>query len=94
MNNLRTQFEDYAVIQTMSQLCVGGQHENMGDFSKAIKAYTDGKQFAEAKFGTKHQLYTQCLNAIGGARLKSKYQIKEVIRSNENIVTVPDNNNI
>ena len=75
----------------MSQLCVGEQHEKIGNFNKAIKAYTDGKQFAESKLGTKHQLYTQCLNAIGSARLKSKYQVKEAVRSTENITTVPDN---
>ena len=43
--------------------------------------YSEGKQIAENNFGTKHPLYTKCINAMGGARLKSKYQTKEVYRS-------------
>ena len=58
----------------MSELCVGEQHEKLGSFNAAIKFYAEGKQVAEDNFGTRHPLYTKCINAMGGARLKSKYQ--------------------
>ena len=65
----------------MSDLSVGEQHEKLGSFALAIKYFSEGKQFAEHNFGTKHPLYTKCVNAMGGARLKSKYQTKEVYRT-------------
>ena len=65
----------------MSSLAVGEQHAKLGSFVLAIKFYSEGKQFAEQNFGTKHPLYTKCVNAMGGARLKSKYQTKEVYRT-------------
>ena len=65
----------------MSELCVGEQHEKLGSFNAAIKFYAEGKQVAEDNFGTRHPLYTKCINAMGGARLKSKYQTKEVYRT-------------
>lgn len=67
----------------MSHQCVGEQHEKLGNFNAAIKSYAEGKQFAENNFGIKHPLYTKCANAMGGARLKSKYQTKEVYRNVE-----------
>ena len=67
----------------MSHLAVGEQHEKLGSFNAAIKFYSEGKQFAETNFGTKHPLYTKCINSMGGARLKSKYQTKEVFRNTE-----------
>lgn len=52
----------------------------MSSFSQAIKIFTNAKTVAEKHFGIKHELYTKCVNAIGGARLKSKYQTKENYR--------------
>ena len=71
----------------MAHLCVGEQHEKLGSYNAAIKFYSEGKQFAETNFGTKHPLYTKCINAMGGARLKSKYQTKEVYRNVESTTT-------
>ena len=65
----------------MAHLCVGEQHEKLGSYNHAIKLYAEGKEFAETNFGVKHPLYTKCINAMGGARLRSKYQTKEVYRT-------------
>ena len=65
----------------MSCVAVGEQHEKLGSYNAAIKFYSEGTHFAENNFGTKHPLYTKCINAMGGARLKSKYQTKEVYRA-------------
>ena len=65
----------------MADLSVGEQHEKLGAYNHAIKCYSDGKSFAEKHFGTKHPLYIKSVNAMGGARLNSKYQTKEVYRT-------------
>lgn len=65
----------------MSHIAVGEQNEKLGSYNAAIKFYSEGTHFAETNFGTKHPLYTKCINAMGGARLKSKYQTKEVYRT-------------
>lgn len=65
----------------MSHIAVGEQHEKLGCYNAAIKFYAEGTHHAETNFGTKHPLYTKCINAMGGARLKSKYQMKEVYRN-------------
>jgi hypothetical protein len=83
MENLSFQLNDFIAIMVMSHLAVGEQHEKLGSYNAAIKFYSEGKQFAETNFGTKHPLYTKCINAMGGARLKSKYQTKEVYRDAE-----------
>ena len=70
---LEYQLNDFIAIMIMSELCVGEQHEKLGSFNAAIKFYAEGKQIAEDNFGTRHPLYTKCINAMGGARLKSKY---------------------
>ena len=57
----------------MAHLCVGEQHEKLSSFNAAIKHYSEGKSLAETNFGTRHPLYTKSVNAMGGARLKSKY---------------------
>ena len=75
------QLNDFIAIMIMAELCVGEQHEKLSSFNAAIKFYAEGKQVAEKNFGTRHPLYTKCINAMGGARLKSKYQTKEVYRS-------------
>ena len=60
-------------MRVMSLYCIGEQFEKMSSFSQAIKVFTNAKKVAEKHFGTKHELYTKCVNAIGGAKLKSKY---------------------
>ena len=81
VESLDFQLSDFIAIKIMAHLCVGEQHEKLGSFNAAIKFYSEGKQFAETNFGTKHPLYTRCINAMGGARLRSKYQTKEVYRT-------------
>ena len=83
LENLDFQLNDFIAIKIMSHVCVGEQHEKLGNFNAAIKFFSEGKQYAETNFGTKHPLYTKCINAMGGARLKSKYQTKEVYRNVE-----------
>ena len=83
LENLDFQLNDFIAIKIMSHICVGEQHEKLGNFNAAIKFFSEGKQYAETNFGTKHPLYTKCINAMGGARLKSKYQTKEVYRNVE-----------
>ena len=73
VDSLDFQLNDFIAIKIMAHLCVGEQHERLGSFNAAIKFFSEGKQFAETNFGTKHPLYTKCINAMGGARLKSKY---------------------
>lgn len=79
--NLEFQLNDFISIKVMSHLAVGEQHEKLGGFNAAIRFYSEGKSFAEKNFGPKHPLYTKCINAMGGARLKSKYQTKDVYRT-------------
>ena len=87
IENLELQLNDFIAIKIMADLSVGEQHEKLGAYSLAIKYYADGKSFAENNFGTKHPLYIKCVNAMGGARLNSKYQTKEVYRTQGKSVT-------
>ena len=73
VESLDYQLSDFIAIKIMAHLCVGEQHEKLGSYNAAIKLYSEGKEFAEINFGTKHPLYTKCINAMGGARLRSKY---------------------
>lgn len=73
IESLDYQLNDFIAIKIMANLCVGEQHEKLCCYNAAIKSYAEGKQFAETNFGTRHSLYTRCVNAMGGARLKSKY---------------------
>jgi hypothetical protein len=57
---------------------MGEQREKMGQYQQAVRCFNEGKIVAETNFGPKHELYTRCVNGIGGARLKSKYQTREV----------------
>ena len=81
IESLDFQLNDFIAIRVMSHLCVGEQHEKLCNYNRAIKQYSEGKQVAETNFGTRHPLYTKCINSMGGARLKSKYQTKEVFRN-------------
>lgn len=87
MESLEYQLNDFIAIKIMAHLCIGEQSEKLGSFNAAIKSYSDGQKFAETNFGIKHPLYTKCVNAMGGAKLKSKYQTKENYRNVENNTT-------
>ena len=78
---MELQLNDFIAIKIMANVSVAEQHEKLSSFSMAIKHFAEGKSIAEQSFGTKHPLYTKCVNAMGGARLKSKYQTKEVYRT-------------
>ena len=79
-DSLQYQMNDFQAITVMSFVCLGEQREKMGQYSQATKCYNEGKIVAETNFGPKHELYTRCVNGIGSARLKSKYQTREVYR--------------
>ena len=83
VESLDYQLQDFIAIKIMSHLCMGEQQEKLGTFNAAIKSYSEGQKFAETNFGIKHPLYTKCVNAMGGAKLKSKYQTKENYRNVE-----------
>ena len=77
---LQYQLNDFLNIKVMSFICLGEQREKMGQYTQAMKCYNEGKMVAETNFGPRHDLYTRCVNLMGGARLKSKYQTREVYR--------------
>ena len=87
IESLDFQLNDFIAIRVMSHLCFGEQHEKLCNYNRAIKQYSEGKQVAETNFGTRHPLYTKCINSMGGARLKSKYQTKEVYRNPHPVAT-------
>lgn len=56
-------------------LHVTGQNwEKLKDFSKALEAYKTGKSCVEMHFGTESHLYPMFATAMGGCKLKTKYQ--------------------
>ena len=54
LDSLQFQLNDLTAVQIMAQLCMGEQHEKLGDFSTAIKIYNEGKLCTEEKFGKQH----------------------------------------
>ena len=84
LSSLQYQLNDFIAIQVMSFICLGEQREKMGQYQQAVRCFNEGKIIAETNFGPRHELYTRCVNGIGGARLKSKYQTKEVLRTQAN----------
>ena len=51
----------------------------MDKYDHAIHEFRIGTQLVENNFGTQHNMYAVLANAMGGARLKTKFQTKEVI---------------
>jgi len=45
----------------------------MQKFDSAIREFRIGTQLVERNFGTRHHMYTVLANAMGGARLKTKF---------------------
>ena len=52
----------------------GTTYEKMQKFEKAIAEFKTGKQLVESTLGSDHQLYAVFSSAMGGAKLKTKYQ--------------------
>lgn len=52
----------------------GTSYEKLQKYGKAIAQYKAGKQLVEQTFGSSHELYAVFSSAMGGAKLKTKYQ--------------------
>lgn len=52
----------------------GTTYEKLRQYSKAIAEFKAGKLLVESTFGSEHQLYVVFSSAMGGAKLKTKYQ--------------------
>jgi|688.fasta_scaffold331081_1 hypothetical protein len=63
----------------MAKLATGQAFEKMEKYDHAIHEFRIGRQLVENTFGTQHHMYPVLANAMGGARLKTKFQTKEVI---------------
>ena len=51
----------------------GSIMEKLRRYEEAIEAYLEAKKLVEGNYGTKHKLYIELVNAINGARLRTKY---------------------
>lgn len=58
----------------MSLHSKGTNYEKLKLFPKAIAEFKAGKFLVEKSFGTEHQLYAVFSSAMGGAKLKTKFQ--------------------
>lgn len=78
-NNLIDQFQGQVNLKILAKLATGQAFEKMGKFDNAIHEFRIGTQLVENNFGTQHHMYAVLANAMGGARLKTKFQTKEVV---------------
>lgn len=66
-------------MKIMAKLATGQAFEKMEKYDNAIHEFRIGRQLIENTFDTQHHMYPVLVNAMGGARLKTKFQTKEVI---------------
>jgi hypothetical protein len=51
----------------------GTNYEKLGNFEMALQNFKMGKEYIEANFGPEHQLYAVFCSAMGGVKLRTKY---------------------
>lgn len=64
--------------------------EKLKEFERALHEYKLGKQLVEATFGTQHQLYPVFSSAMGGVKLKTKYNAPNDIKREKSKSNSPD----
>lgn len=77
--SLIEQYQGQVNLKVMAKLATGQAFEKMEKYDHAIHEFRIGRQLVEKNFGTTHHLYPVLANAMGGARLKTKFQTKEVV---------------
>ena len=77
--NLLEQFQGQINLKILAKLATGQAFEKMERFDSAIREFRIGTQLIERNFGTQHHMYTVLANAMGGAKLKTKFQTKEMV---------------
>ena len=77
--SLIDQYHGQVNLKIMAKLATGQAFEKMQKYDNAIHEFRIGTQLVENNFGTQHHMYAVLANAMGGAKLKTKFQTKEVI---------------
>ena len=74
----------------MSLHSKGQNYEKMREFEKALNEFKRGKQLVEATMGTQHELYAVFSSAMGGIKLKTKYNAPADIKREKSKSNSPD----
>lgn len=72
-NNLLDQYQGQINLKILAKLAMGQAFEKMEKYDNAIREFRIGTQLVENNFGTQHHMYTVLANAMGGAKLKTKF---------------------